>query len=177
MTTSIGTTLRRGAFAAAALTALTLGAAQPTQAQTTLIPGVTGCDAPGGQQTGGALIGALIGGALGNGVSHHNRGVGTIAGAVLGGGLGSYVGCQRQEARVRDYGYQQPYGYQQTGYERRYAEPAYASAPAYADERYRTEAAYAEPRYEGEGYAYRPAHYRYATHTTRRHRICRTPYY
>ena len=172
---TINTTLRGGILAAAAIATLTLGAAQPTQAQTTLIPGVTGCDAPGGQQGGGALIGALLGGALGNGVSHHNRGVGTIAGAALGAGLGSYVGCQRQEARVREYGYQQSYPYQEPVYARRYAEPRYATQPVYDDRAYTDEGRAYPVRYADNGYGYYPPHHRHVTHV-RHHRICRTAY-
>lgn len=172
---TIQMSIRSGVLAGAAITALTLGAAQPTQAQTTLIPGVTGCDAPGGQQTGGALIGALVGGALGNGISHHNREVGTVAGAALGAGLGSYVGCQRQEVRAREYGYQQPYGYQHPVYQSRYAEPVYSGSTGYQDVRYAGERRAYPVRYADDGYGYYPQHRRYVTHV-RRHRICRTAY-
>ncbi len=182
MATPLGTTLRDSALAVAALATITGAVAQPAQAQNTLIPGVTGCDAPGGQQTGGALIGALVGGALGNSVSRHNRGVGTVAGAALGGGVGSYVGCQRQEARVREQGYQQPSGYQQNynreqpAYSRSYSEPGYASTTSYADNRYRSEPAYGTTLYDSDGNAYRRVHYRRVAHRTHHHPIYRASY-
>lgn len=57
---------------------------------------VFGCDAAGGKQAGGAVIGGLLGGLLGNSVSGKNRGLGTVLGAAGGAALGSYVGCRLQ---------------------------------------------------------------------------------
>jgi surface antigen len=57
---------------------------------------IFGCDASGGKQAGGAVIGGLLGGLLGNSVSGRNRGLGTVLGAAGGAALGSYVGCRMQ---------------------------------------------------------------------------------
>jgi Ni/Co efflux regulator RcnB len=59
--------------------------------------GVIGCDAPGGKQEGGALIGAVLGGLAGNSISKHST-TGTIVGAGAGAAAGSYVGCRMQKA-------------------------------------------------------------------------------
>lgn len=59
---------------------------------------VFGCDASGGKQAGGAVIGGLLGGLLGNSVSGHNRTLGTVLGAAGGAALGSYVGCRMQHS-------------------------------------------------------------------------------
>ena len=58
---------------AAAATALP-GAAQAR--------GVFGCDAAGGKQEGGAVIGAIVGGLIGNQIAKNERGAGTAIGAV-----------------------------------------------------------------------------------------------
>jgi hypothetical protein len=111
-----------GAGAAAAMLAGALAIGAPAQAQT-LIPGVTGCAAPGGKQEGGAIVGALLGGLLGNSISGHNRTTGTVLGAAAGAAAGSAVGCQMQHNRVptayRDDGYggyRQPATYTRGGY-------------------------------------------------------------
>lgn len=57
---------------------------------------IFGCDASGGKQAGGAVLGGLLGGLLGNSVSGKNRGLGTVLGAAGGAALGSYVGCRMQ---------------------------------------------------------------------------------
>lgn len=108
---------------AAALTAstamLAMTAVAPAQAQTR--PGgplspVIGCQAPGGKQEGGAVIGALLGAALGSNLAKNDRGTGTAVGAVVGAGVGSTVGCKMQEKRqaeanagYRDQGFGQVY--------------------------------------------------------------------
>jgi hypothetical protein len=90
------TTHRAAASVLAVLVAtagLTAGAAAQADP---LIPGVTGCAAPGGKQAGGAMLGAVAGGLLGNSVSGHNRTTGTLVGAAVGAAAGSAVGCQMQ---------------------------------------------------------------------------------
>lgn len=93
LTSKINRTI--GGGVAAAVLAGALAIAAPVQAQP-LIPGVTGCAAPGGKQAGGAVVGALLGGLLGNSVSGHNRTTGTVLGAAAGAAAGSAVGCQMQ---------------------------------------------------------------------------------
>lgn len=74
-------------FLAAAAVALP-GAAQAR--------GVFGCDAAGGKQEGGAVIGAVVGGLIGNQIAKNERTLGTIIGAGLGGAAGSAIGCKMQ---------------------------------------------------------------------------------
>lgn len=71
---------------------------------------VVSCDAPGGKQAGGALIGALLGAAAGSNLAKNDRGTGTAIGAVAGAATGSWVGCkmQRDQAARSDYAYGQP---------------------------------------------------------------------
>lgn len=59
------------------------------------------CDAAGGKQEGGAVIGGLVGGAVGNRVAKGDRGLGTVVGAALGAAAGSYVGCRMQKSDQR----------------------------------------------------------------------------
>jgi hypothetical protein len=117
LTSRINRMIGGGAAAAVLAGALVIGA--PAQAQT-LIPGVTGCAAPGGKQQGGAVVGALLGGLLGNSVSGHNRTTGTVLGAAVGAAAGSAVGCQAQKNRAASaYGYgdyRQPATYTRGGY-------------------------------------------------------------
>ena len=105
---------------AAAVLAGALALAAPAAQAQTLIPGVTGCAAPGGKQEGGAVIGAVLGGLLGNSVSGHNRTTGTVLGATVGAAAGSAVGCQMQHNRADTaYGYgdyRQPATYSRGGY-------------------------------------------------------------
>ena len=54
------------------------------------------CEASGGKQEGGAVVGALLGAALGSQVSKNERALGAVAGAALGAAAGSYVGCRMQ---------------------------------------------------------------------------------
>lgn len=83
------------AFAALLAAAGLTAAVSPAHADP-LVPGVTGCAAPGGKQAGGAMLGAVAGGLLGNSVSGHNRTTGTLVGAAVGAAAGSAVGCQMQ---------------------------------------------------------------------------------
>ncbi|HMP62236.1 MAG TPA: SH3 domain-containing protein [Phenylobacterium sp.] len=88
--------LASAAAAAAMVGALTLGAAAPAQAQN--FGGVLGCNAPGGKQEGGALIGAVVGAAA-----------------------GSAIGCKLQHddqdrRYAQGHGYQQPATYTHGGY-------------------------------------------------------------
>lgn len=73
-------------------------AAQPSREH---MGGVVGCDAPGGRQEAGAVIGAIIGGVIGSNVARNERTAGTVVGAVVGAGVGSAVGCQSQHDRER----------------------------------------------------------------------------
>ena len=61
--------------------------------------GITNCDAPGGRQRTGAIIGALIGGVAGSQISDNERTLGAVAGAAAGAAAGSYIGCNQQRAR------------------------------------------------------------------------------
>jgi len=61
--------------------------------------GITNCDAPGGRQRAGAIIGALVGGVAGSQISDNERTLGAVAGAAAGAAAGSYIGCNQQRAR------------------------------------------------------------------------------
>ena len=65
--------------------------------------GVLGCDAPGGRQQAGAVIGGILGAALGTQISRNERELGAVGGGVLGAAAGSYVGCRQQRARLDHY--------------------------------------------------------------------------
>ena len=94
------------ALASAAMLASLAPAALPTAAMAQS-NGITSCDAPGGRQRTGAIIGALIGGVAGSQISDNERTLGAVAGAAAGAAAGSYIGCNqqraRQEARGGDY--------------------------------------------------------------------------
>jgi len=62
--------------------------------------GVTSCDAPGGRQRAGAVIGGLVGAAAGSQVSRNERTLGAVVGGVAGAAAGSYIGCNQQRARA-----------------------------------------------------------------------------
>ncbi|KQS55748.1 peptide-binding protein [Brevundimonas sp. Leaf363] len=86
------------AFAvAAALATLVTAAPMAANAQAN---GVTNCDAPGGRQRAGALIGAVLGGVVGSNLARNERTAGTIVGAGAGAAAGSYIGCNQQRARA-----------------------------------------------------------------------------
>ena len=78
-------------------TALTMAAAPAANAVEQRLGGVVGCDAAGGKQEVGAVIGVI-----GNKLAKHNRGTGTAVGAVAGAGAGSYVGCSMQKKRAAE---------------------------------------------------------------------------
>ena len=91
---------RLGQLAVAALvSSLTIGGATALTT-TSANAGVTGCNAPGGRQEAGALIGAVIGGLVGNQVAKNERGIGTVVGAGLGAAAGSAIGCKQQDDRA-----------------------------------------------------------------------------
>jgi len=85
---------------AAALAALVTAAPMAAHAQQS--NGITSCDAPGGRQTAGALIGGAIGALAGSRISSNERGLGALAGAGAGAAAGSYIGCNQQRARVNN---------------------------------------------------------------------------
>lgn len=95
------------AVAAAALLGGLAPMALPTAAAAQQANGITNCDAPGGRQRAGALIGAVIGGLAGSQISDNERALGAVVGAGAGAAAGSYIGCNQQRARAysSDYGY------------------------------------------------------------------------
>lgn len=141
------------AGACAAMFALAPFAAQAGE----IAGGVIGCDAPGGKQEGGAVIGAVLGGLAGNSLSKHHSTTGTLVGAGAGAAAGSYVGCRMQKSdanapnttssrssRVADDDYEPARG-ERSGYDRdarydrdtRYNRDARYDQPAYASEQRR----------------------------------------
>jgi uncharacterized protein YgiM (DUF1202 family) len=86
---------------AAALAALVSAAPMAASAQSN---GITSCDAPGGRQTAGALIGGVLGGIVGSNLARNERTAGTIVGAGAGAAAGSYIGCNQQRARAASQG-------------------------------------------------------------------------
>lgn len=93
MSKTLNTTLAT----AAALTALVTAAPMAAQDQAN---GITNCDAPGGRQQAGALIGGVIGALAGSRISSNERALGAVAGAGAGAAAGSYIGCNQQRARL-----------------------------------------------------------------------------
>ena len=84
-------------------TALTLAVAPTTaSAMSQKLGGVIGCNASGGKQEVGAVIGGLLGAVAGNKLAKHDRSTGTAIGAVVGAGAGSYAGCQMQKTRAAE---------------------------------------------------------------------------
>ena len=105
--------LASGAAATAMMSALFLAAATPA-AQAQNFGGVLGCNASGGKQEGGALIGALLGAAAGSNLAKNDRGTGTALGAVVGAAAGSAIGCKLQhDDQDRRYGQGQGYAHNQ----------------------------------------------------------------
>jgi uncharacterized protein YcfJ len=106
---------KAAAFTAATAMVAMTAAVPAAQAQSrpggALSP-VIGCQAPGGKQEGGAVIGALIGAALGSNLAKNDRGTGTAVGAVVGAGVGSTVGCKMQEQKQAELNA----GYRQQGF-------------------------------------------------------------
>ena len=84
------TTLATAAALAALVTAV------PTASMAQQANGITNCDAPGGRQRTGAVIGGLAG----SQISRNERTLGAVAGAGAGAAAGSYIGCNQQRARV-----------------------------------------------------------------------------
>jgi len=82
---------------AAALASIATAAPMAASAQSN---GITSCDAPGGRQQAGAVIGGVLGALAGSQISRNERGLGAIAGGAAGAAAGSYVGCNQQRARV-----------------------------------------------------------------------------
>ena len=82
---------------AAALAALIT--AVPTVSMAQQANGVTNCDAPGGRQRTGAVIGGVLGALAGSQISDNERALGAVAGGAAGAAAGSYIGCSQQRAR------------------------------------------------------------------------------
>ncbi len=87
---------------AVALSSLALTAA-PTTASAQVGRNIVNCDAPGGRQATGAVIGGVLGGLIGSQVAKNERTLGTVAGAAAGAAAGSYVGCKQQRDRAGNY--------------------------------------------------------------------------
>ena len=88
------------AIAAAATLASLAPVAIPTVAMAQQSNGITSCDAPGGRQRTGAVIGGVIGALAGSQISDNERGLGALAGGAAGAAAGSYIGCNQQRARA-----------------------------------------------------------------------------
>ncbi|MDB5420939.1 MAG: hypothetical protein JWR59_886, partial [Brevundimonas sp.] len=82
---------------AAALASLISAAPMAASAQAN---GITNCDAPGGRQAAGAVIGGILGGVVGSNLARNERTAGTVVGAGAGAAAGSYIGCNQQRARA-----------------------------------------------------------------------------
>lgn len=93
MSKFIHTTLATAAALAALVTAV------PTVSMAKQANGVTNCDAPGGRQQAGAVIGGVIGALAGSQISDNERTLGAVAGGAAGAAAGSYIGCNQQRAR------------------------------------------------------------------------------
>lgn len=87
------------AIASAAMLAGLAPAALPSVAMAQSISGVTNCDAPGGRQQAGAVIGGVLGALAGSQISDNERALGAVAGGAAGAAAGSYIGCNQQRAR------------------------------------------------------------------------------
>ena len=82
---------------AAALAALVSAAPMAASAQSN---GITSCDAPGGRQQAGAVIGGVLGALAGSRISSDERTLGAVAGGAAGAAAGSDLGCNQQRGRV-----------------------------------------------------------------------------
>lgn len=85
-----------GAALAAVLTATSV----PMAAQAQVGSGVLNCDAPGGRQQAGALIGGAIGALAGSRLAKNERTIGAVVGGGAGAAVGSYIGCNQQRGRA-----------------------------------------------------------------------------
>jgi uncharacterized protein YgiM (DUF1202 family) len=90
-------TLNTSLATAAALAALVTTVPTASMAQSN---GITSCDAPGGRQTTGAVIGGVLGALAGSRISSNERTLGAVAGGAAGAAAGSYIGCNQQRARA-----------------------------------------------------------------------------
>lgn len=115
-----------GSLGFMALGSATASSAQDFSGNREYLGGVVGCDASGGKQEVGALLGALAGGFAGNALAKHSHGGGAAIGAAVGAAAGSYTGCQMQRSRARE---------AERAYYRDEARREYAYAPAYEGER------------------------------------------
>ena len=88
------------ALASAAMLASLAPAALPTAAMAQQANGITNCDAPGGRQRTGAVIGGVLGALAGSQISDNERALGAVAGGAAGAAAGSYIGCNQQRARA-----------------------------------------------------------------------------
>lgn len=87
--------LKFAALSAAALATLAMPGVAAAQSN-----GITSCDAPGGRQAAGAVIGGILGGVVGSNLARNERTAGTVVGAAAGAAAGSYIGCNQQRARA-----------------------------------------------------------------------------
>ena len=88
------------AIASAAILAGLAPAALPTMVMAQQANGITNCDAPGGRQQTGAVIGGVLGALAGSRISSNERTLGAVAGGAAGAAAGSYIGCNQQRARA-----------------------------------------------------------------------------
>ncbi len=94
------THLKFAALSAAAVAALAAPSVASAQSN-----GITSCDAPGGRQAAGAVIGGLLGGVVGSNLARNERTAGTVVGAAAGAAAGSYIGCTQQRTRAEAQAY------------------------------------------------------------------------